>query len=72
MQAHEINPGTAYKDQNVTVKAFLVNHGDVPQSFGYRIETAERAIVISGDAPRVKASSTRVMAATCCYARPTA
>ena len=50
VQAHEINPGTVYKDQNVTVKAFLVNHGDVPQSFGYRIETAERAIVISGDA----------------------
>ena len=37
------------KDQNVTVKAFLVNHGDVPQSFGHRLETPDRTIVISGD-----------------------
>jgi ribonuclease BN (tRNA processing enzyme) len=50
VQAHEITPGIAYKDQNVTVKAFLVNHGDVPQSFGYRIETPDRTVVISGDA----------------------
>jgi ribonuclease BN (tRNA processing enzyme) len=49
VQAHEITPGTVYKDENVTVKAFLVNHGDVPQSFGYRIETSDRTIVISGD-----------------------
>lgn len=50
VQAHEIKPGTVYKDQNVTVKAFLVEHGDVPQAFGYRIETPDRTIVISGDA----------------------
>jgi ribonuclease BN (tRNA processing enzyme) len=50
VQAHEISPGTVYKDRNVIVKAFLVNHGDVPQPFGYRFETADRTIVISGDA----------------------
>jgi ribonuclease BN (tRNA processing enzyme) len=50
VHVHEITPGTVYKDHNVTVKAFLVNHGDVPQAFGYRIETPDRAIVISGDA----------------------
>ena len=50
VHAHEIAPGTVYTDQNVTVKAFLVNHGDVPQAFGYRIETSDRTIVISGDA----------------------
>jgi ribonuclease BN (tRNA processing enzyme) len=50
VRAYEIRPGTVYKDQNVTVKAFPVNHGDVPQAFGYRIETPERTIVISGDA----------------------
>ena len=50
VHAHEITPGIVYKDHNVTVKAFLVNHGDVPQAFGYRIETPTRAIVISGDA----------------------
>jgi ribonuclease BN (tRNA processing enzyme) len=37
-----------YQD-NVTVKAFLVNHGEVPQAFGYRFETPDRTIVISGD-----------------------
>jgi ribonuclease BN (tRNA processing enzyme) len=50
VRAHEITPGTVYKDGNVTVKAFLVNHGDVSQAFGYRIETPDRTIVISGDA----------------------
>jgi len=50
VDVHEITPGTVYKDGNVTVKAFLVNHGDVPQAFGYRIETPQRTIVISGDA----------------------
>jgi ribonuclease BN (tRNA processing enzyme) len=50
VHAHEIKPGIIYKDDNVTVKAFLVNHGDVPQAFGYRFETPDRTIVISGDA----------------------
>jgi ribonuclease BN (tRNA processing enzyme) len=50
VHAHEIKPGVIYKDENVTVKAFLVNHGDVPQAFGYRFETPDRTIVISGDA----------------------
>ena len=47
--AHEIKPGVIYKDANVTVKAFLVNHGSWPQAFGYRFETPDRTIVISGD-----------------------
>ena len=50
VNAREITPGTVYKDDNVTVKAFAVNHGDVTQAFGYRIETRDRSIVISGDA----------------------
>ena len=50
VRAHEIQPGVVYKDENVTVKAFPVNHGDVPQAFGYRFETPDRTIVISGDA----------------------
>jgi ribonuclease BN (tRNA processing enzyme) len=50
VHAHEIKPGVVYKDENVTVKAFLVNHGDVPQAFGYRFETPDRTIVVSGDA----------------------
>jgi ribonuclease BN (tRNA processing enzyme) len=38
-----------YKDDNVTVKAFLVKHGAWPQAFGYRFETPDKTIVISGD-----------------------
>src|SRR5688572_20316248 len=50
VHAHEISAGIVYEDENVTVKAFLVNHGDVAQAFGYRFETPDRTIVISGDA----------------------
>ena len=48
VNAHEIKPGIIYKDENVTVRAFLVNHDDV-EAFGYRFETPDRTIVISGD-----------------------
>jgi ribonuclease BN (tRNA processing enzyme) len=47
--AHEIKPGLVYKDENVSVKAFLVKHGSWRQAFGYRFETPDRTIVISGD-----------------------
>ena len=50
VRAHEIRPGVVYEDENVTVNAFLVNHGDVRQAFGYHFETPDRTIVISGDA----------------------
>lgn len=47
---HEIVPGVVYQDSNVKVTAFLVKHGDVSGAFGYRFETPDRTIVISGDA----------------------
>jgi ribonuclease BN (tRNA processing enzyme) len=50
VRAREIRPGVVYKDENVTVTAFPVRHGDVPRAFGYRFETPDRTIVISGDA----------------------
>jgi ribonuclease BN (tRNA processing enzyme) len=46
---HEIKPGVIYRDENVTVKAFLVNHGSWQQAYGFRFETPDRTIVISGD-----------------------
>ncbi len=46
---HEIAPGVIYQDQDVTVKAFPVNHGSWKQAFGLRFETRDRTIVISGD-----------------------
>jgi len=49
VNAHEITPGIVYKDDNVTVKAFPVAHGDDVEAFGFRFETPDRTIVISGD-----------------------
>jgi ribonuclease BN (tRNA processing enzyme) len=50
VNAHEISPGVVYKDGNVTVTAFSVKHGEWgPRAFGYRFQTADRTIVITGD-----------------------
>jgi ribonuclease BN (tRNA processing enzyme) len=49
VNVHEIDPGVVFKDANVTVKAFLVKHATWDQAFGYRFETPNRSIVISGD-----------------------
>ena len=39
-----------YKDGNVAVTAFNVKHGEWgPRAFGYRFQTRDRTIVISGD-----------------------
>jgi ribonuclease BN (tRNA processing enzyme) len=47
--AHDVRPGVIYQDANVKVTAFPVMHGDWPQAFGYRFDTADRSVVISGD-----------------------
>jgi ribonuclease BN (tRNA processing enzyme) len=47
LNAHEIKTGVAYKDENVTVSAFATKHA--MESYGYRFETPDRSIVISGD-----------------------
>ncbi len=49
VDAKEITTGVIYQDSNVIVKAFLVPHPDWNVSFGYRFETADRTVVISGD-----------------------
>jgi ribonuclease BN (tRNA processing enzyme) len=50
VNAHEVSPGIVYKDSNVTVTAFTVKHGEWgPRAFGYRFQTPDRSIVISGD-----------------------
>jgi ribonuclease BN (tRNA processing enzyme) len=46
---HEISEGLVYKDSRITVKAFAVPHADWKYAFGYRIETPDRTIVLSGD-----------------------
>ena len=49
VSVHEIEAGTVYQDENVTVKALPVRHGSWPRAFGFRFETTDRTIVISGD-----------------------
>jgi ribonuclease BN (tRNA processing enzyme) len=47
VNAHEIAPGVVYKDAKVTVTAFPTKHA--MESYGYRFDTPDRSIVISGD-----------------------
>ena len=46
---HEIAEGVVYKDARVTIRAFAVPHSGWKYAFGYRVETPDRTIVISGD-----------------------
>jgi ribonuclease BN (tRNA processing enzyme) len=47
VNAHEIKPGVVYKDEKITVTAFATKHA--MESYGYRFDTPDRRIVISGD-----------------------
>jgi len=47
VKASEVRPGVVYKDANVTVTAFATKHA--MESYGYRFDTPDRRIVISGD-----------------------
>ena len=49
VDVHEIAPGIIYRDSNITVKAFRVKHGSWPEAFGFRFETPDKVIVVSGD-----------------------
>ncbi len=49
VRVHEIGEGVVYSDSNIVVTAFNVNHGSWPAAFGYRFETKDKVIVISGD-----------------------
>ena len=49
VQTQDVKPGVIYKDANVTVKAFAVKHGSWKHAYGYRFESADRVVVISGD-----------------------
>src|SRR6516165_619110 len=47
VNAHEIKSGVIYKDAKVTVTAFPTKHA--VESYGYRFDTPDRSVVISGD-----------------------
>lgn len=49
LRGGEIAAGIVYRDSNVVVKAFEVPHPPWSHAFGYRVETPDRVIVISGD-----------------------
>jgi len=49
VNVHEIAPGLIYSDRNIRVTAFPVQHGALAHAFGFRFETPDRVIVISGD-----------------------
>lgn len=49
VRARDVRPGIIYRDGNVTVKAFAVSHGSWKHAYGYRFETPDKTIVISGD-----------------------
>jgi len=49
VNAHEFGEGVIYKDKYVSVKAFQVNHGAWKHAFGFRFETPDKVIVVSGD-----------------------
>lgn len=51
VDAHEFTKdGIIYKDENITVEAFQVQHGSWPNAFGFIFTTPDLKIAISGDA----------------------
>lgn len=45
----DINEGLVYDEGGVKVTAFEVDHGLVKPAFGYRIDFAQRSVILSGD-----------------------
>jgi len=48
-KGHDVRVGVVYRDSLVTVTAFEVPHGKWPHAYGYRFQTPDRTIVLSGD-----------------------
>jgi ribonuclease BN (tRNA processing enzyme) len=56
VHAHEVRTGgVVMQDENVKVTAALAHHPPVSPAFGYRFDTKDRSIVISGDTTPTKA-----------------
>jgi ribonuclease BN (tRNA processing enzyme) len=45
----EVSPGVVFRDDRVVVTAFPMKHGAWEHAFGYRFQTPDRTIVVSGD-----------------------
>jgi ribonuclease Z len=46
---HQLFEGVVYEQDDVKVTAFLVNHGHVAPAYGFRVDYAGHAVVLSGD-----------------------
>jgi ribonuclease Z len=55
VHVHEIKPGVVYDSAGVKITAIPVLHGAWKEAYGYRIDTPDRSIVISGDTRPCKA-----------------
>ena len=49
VEVREIGPSVVYDRGGVRVTAFLVNHGEWREAYGYRFDSHGRSIVLSGD-----------------------
>ena len=49
VDVNEIDPGVVYDNSGVKITAITVLHGSWKEAYGYRIDTPDRSIVISGD-----------------------
>ena len=49
VDVREIGPSVVYDSGGVRVTAFLVNHGEWREAYGYRFDSHGRSIVLSGD-----------------------
>ena len=49
VQTHEVEPGLIYDDDVLRVEAFAVPHGTWDHAYGFKLMTADRTVVISGD-----------------------
>jgi len=49
VDAHDVTGGVIYRDSNVTVTAYETPHANWKHALGYRFDTHDRSIVISGD-----------------------
>ena len=49
VDSHEIEAGVVYEDSVMRVEAFAVPHGTWEHAFGYKLTTADRTVVVSGD-----------------------
>lgn len=49
VEATEIENGFVFRQDDLRIEAFEVDHGDIKPAFGYRVDAGGRSIVISGD-----------------------